>query len=111
MRSPDSLLQIPAAALACISEPSMNEPLHSSAICSQPLALPHLILPRNSKPAEILAHRPCKIGARTLWVEVLIAKPQRPFRGARALSRDPERPRMSEVKKSRWRWGKSPHVA
>src|SRR6185312_15829806 len=75
------------------------------------LALTHLKIPRDSQPAEIFSHCDCKVGARTLRVEILIAKPQQSSCNSCTLSRNPECPRMSEVQKSSWRGRKPPNVA
>jgi hypothetical protein len=97
MRSLQSLLKILAAASARVDEPPAHELLHSFAIYIQAFALPHLSIPLDSHPPEILSHRLGEIRARAMRVEIFITEPQQPSRGACTLGRDPERPCMSKM--------------
>src|ERR1700761_8910228 len=111
MRRLYGLLKILPAAPARIDKISAHELLHSLAIRRQTLALAHLSVPIDSQPAQVLSHSLCEVGARALRVEILIPKPQQSSCSARPLGRNPERPCMSKVEKTRRRRREPPEIA
>src|SRR5579875_1099748 len=101
MRRLESLLKVLAAAAARVHKTCLDQLLHRFSIRAEPLALPHLVLPVDAEPAQVLAHCLCEIGPRSLRIKVLIAKPQDAVRRACSLHCNPERSRMTQVQEPR----------
>jgi hypothetical protein len=92
-----SLLQILPAAIARINVSATQQLLHCFAVRVQPLALPHLCIPRNSEPAKVLSDRLGELRARPLSIKILKAEPEPSLRCPRTLRRHVKGPRMPQV--------------
>lgn len=63
----------------------------------------HLSIPSDAEPLEVLLHCSHIFRPATRAIEIVVAQTQRPGGGASAMRRDPKRPRMPEVQKTRGR--------
>jgi hypothetical protein len=97
--------------MAWIDKSSVCQLRHGFAILPQALALPHFCIPKDSQPAEVVAHRQRKILTGTLRIKIFISKPERAIRCARALCGDPEGTGVAKVQQASGRRGQSPHIA
>ena len=78
------------------------------AVEREAVALSDLGLPLDAKPAEIFAHGGGEVGARTLWVEVLVAQPKLP--GGGSLEGNPEGAGVADVQQAGGRWREPTNV-
>src|SRR5882724_7156504 len=68
------------------------------------------LLPTQSQPAQVLVHRVHKFHTAAPHIQVFIAKDKNAVHRTCTLLRDPESPRVAEVKVSRWRGRNAPAI-